>query len=284
MIEASSTVQTPGTSQISSAVDYDVDHRDLKESSSSSGSGNTKLSGNVLYKCDDQTTSVSVAPRFQSINFWSRLTLFRMLRSKPTRRALFIGCGLQIFQQFVGINTVMYYGAEILSMAGIGGIGSKKEGNVKIAWLTALVAFVNFFFSLSAPWIVGRFKRRLIFYCSLSGVFLSLIILGISFQLITSYSTPVSVIEPIPMGIVDENTYTSCLKTKTCDVCIQQKHCGFCYQTYLFEQTKVPVNGSCLPSPQNSLPSPLMVDALKCLCRKKILFGHLITVQIHLVG
>ncbi|KAH8871773.1 Proton myo-inositol cotransporter [Schistosoma japonicum] len=79
----------------------------------------------------------------------SKLTLIRMLRLKTTRRALFIGCGLQMFQQFVGINTVMYYSAEILSMAGIGGMNNNKKGeNAKIVWLSALVAFANFLFSL----------------------------------------------------------------------------------------------------------------------------------------
>ncbi|VDQ00051.1 unnamed protein product, partial [Trichobilharzia regenti] len=163
--------------------------------------------------CETPEKSSDIAPN-----------VFRMLRFKPTRRALFIGCSLQMFQQFVGINTVMYYSAEILSMAGIGGIGT--------------------------PWIVGRFKRRLVFYCSLTGVFVSLVILAVSFQLIASYSAQVSVIEAIPL----ETTYASCLNAKTCDMCIQQKSCGFCYETYLSGQTKVPVNGSCLPSPKEFSP------------------------------
>lgn len=32
----------------------------------------------------------------------------RMLSYPPTRRALIVGCGLQMFQQLSGINTIMY--------------------------------------------------------------------------------------------------------------------------------------------------------------------------------
>ncbi|ESP00301.1 hypothetical protein LOTGIDRAFT_148971, partial [Lottia gigantea] len=35
-------------------------------------------------------------------------TVVRMLRSPAMRRALLVGCGLQLFQQLSGINTVMY--------------------------------------------------------------------------------------------------------------------------------------------------------------------------------
>ncbi|KAH8871768.1 Proton myo-inositol cotransporter [Schistosoma japonicum] len=180
----------------------------------------------------------------------SKLTLIRMLRLKTTRRALFIGCGLQMFQQFVGINTVMYYSAEILSMAGIGGMNNNKKGeNAKIVWLSALVAFANFLFSLGAPWIVNTFKRRLVLYCSLTGVFLSLVVLAVSFQLITSYSIPVSVVESTNVTAVGVNIHTSCSKAKTCDMCIQKTNCGFCYQMSLSGRTMIPVNGSCLLSP-----------------------------------
>ena len=36
----------------------------------------------------------------------------------PTRRALILGCGIMLLQQFAGINTVMYYAASIYEMAG----------------------------------------------------------------------------------------------------------------------------------------------------------------------
>ena len=35
-------------------------------------------------------------------------TMIRMLKTQPVRSALFLGCGMQLFQQLCGINTVMY--------------------------------------------------------------------------------------------------------------------------------------------------------------------------------
>lgn len=47
---------------------------------------------------------------FQSFYHLARLedaVILRVLRHGPTRRALMVGCGLQMFQQLSGINTVM---------------------------------------------------------------------------------------------------------------------------------------------------------------------------------
>ena len=37
--------------------------------------------------------------------------LVKIINHQPTRRALIIGCSLQLFQQISGINTIMYYSA-----------------------------------------------------------------------------------------------------------------------------------------------------------------------------
>jgi len=54
----------------------------------------------------------------------------RIIQHQPTRRALIIGCSLQLFQQISGINTIMYYSATVVQMAGIGSASSA-------IWITA---------------------------------------------------------------------------------------------------------------------------------------------------
>ncbi|KAJ8372598.1 hypothetical protein AAFF_G00281050 [Aldrovandia affinis] len=79
--------------------------------------------------------------------------IWRMLTYPPTRRALIVGCGLQMFQQLSGINTVMYYSATILQMSGV------RDDKLAI-WLAAVTAFTNFLFTLVGVWLVERVGRR----------------------------------------------------------------------------------------------------------------------------
>lgn len=122
------------------------------------------------------------------------LVILRILRHGPTRRALIVGCGLQMFQQLSGINTVMYvthmlapppvlpprghpprspelltwsslsryYSATILQMAGI-------RDDRQAIWLTAATSGCNFVFTLLGVWLVDRLGRRKLTLGSLFG-------------------------------------------------------------------------------------------------------------------
>ncbi|ESO89863.1 hypothetical protein LOTGIDRAFT_218322 [Lottia gigantea] len=148
--------------------------------------------------------------------------LGRILKTPHIRRALFAGCGLQFFQQLCGINTVIYYSASILKLAGF---------PVKYAiWLVMVPNTINFLSTFIGLWLVERLGRRFLTIISLIGVAIALAVLAIGFQLSSVYSPALNknVTEYYPNNTVlnDEctnNTYT------TCEQCIENKVCGFCY-------------------------------------------------------
>ena len=55
-------------------------------------------------------SSALTAPTTNDGNTFKDNPTIKMLKHPPTRRALVLGCGLMLLQQFAGINTVMYYG------------------------------------------------------------------------------------------------------------------------------------------------------------------------------
>lgn len=119
--------------------------------------------------------------------------LCRMLVSAPVRRALLVGCGLQMIQQLSGINTVMYYSATILQMAGI------RDDKMAI-WLAAGTAGTNFLFTLAGVWLVERVGRRKLTLGSIIGTALSLAVLAFGFLLSAQSSPPVTLHPAAPIA------------------------------------------------------------------------------------
>ncbi|BHF59413.1 hypothetical protein SprV_0100237000 [Sparganum proliferum] len=178
--------------------------------------------------------------------------LRRILADPYARRRLLAGCGLQLIQQLCGINTVMYYSASIISMAGIGSLqGATATGadsnSSQAVWLAAIVASVNCLASCLGLCLISRFSRRRLVLSSLAGVVLSLSLLGVTFQLIDARPLPVDLVEPVPFNLqgVDPKAVQMCATRSTCNTCISAHVCGFCYQ--LTSDRRV-VNGSCLLS------------------------------------
>jgi SP family myo-inositol transporter-like MFS transporter 13 len=104
-----------------------------------------------------------------------RHNLTQVLRTATARRALILGCLLQFYQQLAGINTVMYYSAKIISMAGV-------SDDTTAIWLSAAVASVNFLCTFIGLYFVERVGRRKLLLASLIGATASLAILAVGFQ------------------------------------------------------------------------------------------------------
>ncbi|KAG9280426.1 proton myo-inositol cotransporter [Astyanax mexicanus] len=159
--------------------------------------------------------------------------LWRMLTYPPARRALIVGCGLQMFQQLSGINTVMYYSATILQMSGV------RDDKLAI-WLSSLTALTNFLFTLLGVWLVEKVGRRRLSLGSIIGTSVSLCLLAFGFLLSAQHSPPVT-IHPTDPSLAN----SSCTRYLSCEPCMLDPSCGFCYQqnsTAVFAASCVPVN------------------------------------------
>ncbi len=99
---------------------------------------------------------------------------WRELLGRRLRPALIIGIGLALFQQFTGINTVIYYAPAIFQFAGL------QSHSVAIL-ATAGVGIVNVFFTIIAVRLLDRVGRRPLLLYGLAGMILSLGVLGFGF-------------------------------------------------------------------------------------------------------
>jgi sugar porter (SP) family MFS transporter len=100
---------------------------------------------------------------------------WKELLSPRLRRALIIGIGLAVFQQFTGINTVIYYAPTIFQFAGL-------QSNAAAILATAGVGIVNVLFTVVALWLLDRVGRRPLLLYGLVGMVVSLGTLGFAFM------------------------------------------------------------------------------------------------------
>ncbi len=119
-----------------------------------------------------QEVSASIAGEIekdkQNTSTWS--DLFR----KEWRFPLLIAVGIMFIQQFVGINTVMYYSPKIFRMAGF-------DGSVAAIGASIGVGVINVVATLLSVYFVDRIGRRKLFFIGMVGMVVSLSLLAGSF-------------------------------------------------------------------------------------------------------
>lgn len=97
----------------------------------------------------------------------------RDLTRSGLRPLLWVGLGLALFQQFVGINTVIYYAPTILSDTGLTKSSSITQ--------TVFVGVTNVVFTLIAVLLLDRVGRRRLLLTGTVGLTSSLLVLGVYF-------------------------------------------------------------------------------------------------------
>ena len=97
------------------------------------------------------------------------------LWTPAVRPALIIAVGFTVLQQVTGINTIIYYGPRIFSLAGI---ASDKSA----IFATLIVAITNVLATVIALVLVDRLGRKPLLYAGVGGMTLSLFTLALSFH------------------------------------------------------------------------------------------------------
>lgn len=97
----------------------------------------------------------------------------RDLLSRRMRMLLIVGIGMAVFQQVLGINTVIYFGTTILHFTGLNLSSSVSE--------TVFIGVVNFVFAGIAVLLIDKVGRKPLLVLSAVGCTLTLIVLGIYF-------------------------------------------------------------------------------------------------------
>ena len=88
-------------------------------------------------------------------------------------KAVIIGSAIAILGQFMGVNAVLYYGPEIFSDAGL------SSGDSMFSQV--LVGAVNMLTTVIAVFIIDKVGRKQLIYWGVSGMILSLIMIGLYF-------------------------------------------------------------------------------------------------------
>jgi MFS transporter, SP family, sugar:H+ symporter len=98
------------------------------------------------------------------------------------RPALIVAIGLAVFQQIIGINTIIYYAPTTLTNVGY--------GNAAAIYANLIIGVINVLMTLLAIRLIDRVGRKPLLLGGLVGMVASLTVLGLSTLLLSEPSTP----------------------------------------------------------------------------------------------
>nr|XP_043629220.1 inositol transporter 4-like [Erigeron canadensis]XP_043629221.1 inositol transporter 4-like [Erigeron canadensis]XP_043629222.1 inositol transporter 4-like [Erigeron canadensis] len=145
--------------------------------------------------------------------------------NKVVRRGLYAGITVQVAQQFVGINTVLYYSPTIVQLAGY-------ASNKTALALSLITAGLNAAGTIISMLFVDRCGRRRFMIVSMFGIIICLCVLSAMFFQASVHAPPVSVVESNHFG-----SNSTCLAFNTapnpsswnCMTCLKASSgCAFC--------------------------------------------------------
>ncbi|XP_075489290.1 inositol transporter 4-like [Primulina tabacum] len=109
------------------------------------------------------------------------------------RRGLYAGITVQVAQQFVGINTVMYYSPTIIQFAGF-------ASNKTALALSLITSGLNALGSIVSMCFVDRYGRRRLMIISMIGIISCLVVLSVVFYQASASAPDISSVETAYFG------------------------------------------------------------------------------------
>ncbi len=100
---------------------------------------------------------------------------WRLLLQPGFRKVLFVGVSLAMLGQFMGVNAVLYYGPVFFEEAGLAQ-GSSLDFQI-------IVGLVNVFSTVLGMWLIDRIGRKKLVYYGVSGMIVTLVMIGFYFLL-----------------------------------------------------------------------------------------------------
>lgn len=113
-----------------------------------------------------EVTALAVKEEQQNLGGWQDM------KTNPwLRKLMFVGFGIAIVQQITGVNTIMYYGTQILTDAGFTS-DSALTANIANGVISVLATFVGI-------WLLGRVPRRPMLMTGQIGTTVALLLIGV---------------------------------------------------------------------------------------------------------
>lgn len=125
-----------------------------------------------IYGHDNATQQVE---DLKTLSHSEEISDWKILLQPGFRIALFIGVSLAILGQFMGVNAVLYYGPSIFQKTGL------SEGDSLL--YQVIVGLVNFGSTVLAMAVIDKIGRKKLVYYGVSGMIVSLALIGTYFTL-----------------------------------------------------------------------------------------------------
>jgi sugar porter (SP) family MFS transporter len=108
--------------------------------------------------------------------------LAALLRAKWVRPALLVAAGLAVFQQLVGINTIIYYAPTTLTNVGF--------GKTSAIYANLIIGVINVALTFVAVRLIDRVGRKPLLFAGVAGMAGSLLVLGIGLSVLATPHHP----------------------------------------------------------------------------------------------